>query len=222
VSLKRQETELKTALKLPTTISVYIPVGAQGAQRRHAQGAQQEGVGRACQAEARAGTSNCRGLSTSSATQEESKASSTASGKEGIDGIEGVSSAGARARGGSSSSDESGVGSSLGTGTTAGTGPTRPNRRVHSSSIKRSMRGRRISRRVSSSKEREVIFDADGAEASWSGNRSGGRHRSRKLNLEYSIKRSIIKKQDRIIALLPFVGNKCCIIRCRVKGGRKV
>jgi hypothetical protein len=130
------------------------------------QGAQQEGVGRACHAEAKAGTSNYRALSTSSATGE-SRASSTALGKEGINGIERVSSAGAGARGGSSSSlsDESGVGSSSGTGTTAG--PIRPNRQVHSSSIKRSIRGRRISQRVSSSKE--VIFDADGAEASRSG-----------------------------------------------------
>jgi hypothetical protein len=84
------------------------------------QGAQQEGFGRACQA----GTASCRGSSTSSATQEGLKASSTALGKEGIDGIERVSSADAGARGGSSSSlsDESGVGSSSGTGTTAGTG----------------------------------------------------------------------------------------------------
>jgi hypothetical protein len=56
-----------------------------------------------------------------SSTQEESKASSTALGKEGINRIKRVSSASAGARGGSSSSsDESGVGSSLGTGTTIG------------------------------------------------------------------------------------------------------
>jgi hypothetical protein len=84
------------------------------------QGAQQEGVGQACKAEAKAGTACCRA---SSATQEESKASSTALGKEGINRIERVSSAGAGARGGSSSSsssDELGVGSSSGIGTTAG------------------------------------------------------------------------------------------------------
>jgi hypothetical protein len=86
------------------------------------QGAQQEGVGRACKAEAKAGTACYKA---SSATQEELKASSTASGKEGIDGIEEGTSSSVRAREGSSL-DESGVGSLLGTGTTAG--PIRPNR----------------------------------------------------------------------------------------------
>ena len=62
------------------------------------QGAQQEGVGRACETP---GTSDC---CASSSTQEESKASSTASGKEGIDGIEERTSSSVRARGGSSSS----------------------------------------------------------------------------------------------------------------------
>ena len=162
MSLKRQETELKTAPKLPSTVSVYISVGVQRAQRRGVvcvQGAQQgEGVGRAC----KAGTANCR----ASSTQEGSKASSTASEKEGINGIGEGTSSSVRARGGSSSSaDQETSSSSSRTGTTVTAGPIRPNRRVHSSSIKRSMRGRRISRRVSSSKEREVIFDADGAES---------------------------------------------------------
>jgi hypothetical protein len=156
---------------------MYIPVGVQGAQRRGVVcelRAEQEGFGRAY----KAGTANYRGSSTSLAT-EDSKASSTALGKEGIDGIEGGTSSSVRARGGSSSSaQETSSGTATGT-----TGSIRPNRRVHSSSIKRLMRGRRILQRVSSSKEREVIFDADGAEASWSrGYRSGGRQRSRKLD----------------------------------------
>jgi hypothetical protein len=100
---------------------VCISVGVQGAQRRGVvckQRAEQEGVGQACQA----GTASCR--ASSSSTQKELKASSTALGKEGIDRIEEGTSSSVRAREGSSSSlsDELGVGSSLGTGTTAGTG----------------------------------------------------------------------------------------------------
>jgi hypothetical protein len=121
VSLKRQETALESPLiKLPTTVSVCISVGVQGAQRRGVvckQRAEQEGVGQACQA----GTAS---RASSSSTQKELKASSTALGKEGIDRIEEGTSSSVRAREGSSSSlsDELGVGSSLGTGTTAGTG----------------------------------------------------------------------------------------------------
>ena len=84
------------------------------------QGAQQEGVGQACKAEAKVGTACCRALS---ATQEESKASSTALGKEGINGIKRVSFVSARARGGSSlllSLDKLGVGLLLGIGTIVG------------------------------------------------------------------------------------------------------
>jgi hypothetical protein len=125
VSLKRQEIALESLLtKLPTNISIYILVSVQRAQRRgviYKQRAEQEGVGRAYKAEAKAGTAYCR--ASSSSTQEESKASSTALGKEGINGIKEGTSSSIKAKEGSSLSpslDKSGVGSSSRTEMTAG------------------------------------------------------------------------------------------------------
>jgi hypothetical protein len=122
-SLKRQGTAPKSLLtRLPTTISICILVGVQGAQRRrviYEQGAEQKGVSRAY--ETAAGTAYY--YAPSSSTQEESKASSTALGKESINGIERGTSSSVRARGGSLSlvadKQRKALLSLLGTGTTA-------------------------------------------------------------------------------------------------------